>query len=31
MGWEGTNWFYLVLDRDEKRAVVNVVMNLRVP
>jgi hypothetical protein len=31
IGWEGVNWIYLAQDRDQWRAVVNTVMNLRVP
>jgi hypothetical protein len=31
MGWEGVNWIQLARDRDLWRAVVNMVMNLRVP
>jgi hypothetical protein len=30
-GWEGVNWIDLAHDRDRWRAVVNAVMNLRVP
>jgi hypothetical protein len=29
--WEGVDWMHLVQDRDQWRAVVNMVMNLRVP
>jgi hypothetical protein len=29
--WEGVNWIHLAQDRDQWRAVVNTVMNLRVP
>jgi hypothetical protein len=29
--WEGVNWIHLAQDRDHWRAVVNTVMNLRVP
>jgi hypothetical protein len=31
IGWEGVNWIHLVQDRDQWRAVVNTIMNLRVP
>jgi len=31
VAWEGVNWMHLVEDRDYWRAVVNTVMNLRVP
>jgi hypothetical protein len=31
MGWEGVDWIRLAQDRDQGRAVVNRVMNLRVP
>jgi hypothetical protein len=30
-GWEGVYWIYLAQDRGRWRAVVNTVMNLRVP
>jgi hypothetical protein len=31
MGWDGTEWTDLAQDRDQLRALVNTVMNLRVP
>ena len=31
VGWEGMDWIGLAKDRDRWRALVNVVMNLRVP
>jgi hypothetical protein len=31
MGWDGLNWIDLAQDRDQWRALVNMVMNLRVP
>jgi hypothetical protein len=30
-GWDGMDWFDLAHDRDQWRALVNRVMNLRVP
>jgi hypothetical protein len=29
--WDGMDWIYLAEDRDQWRALVNTVMNLRVP
>jgi hypothetical protein len=31
IGWSGRDWIYLAEDRDQCRALVNMVMNLRVP
>jgi hypothetical protein len=31
IGWDGMDWIYLDQDRDQRRALVNTVMNLRVP
>jgi hypothetical protein len=31
IGWGGRDWIYLAQDRDQWRAVVDTVMNLRVP
>jgi hypothetical protein len=30
IGWDGVHWIYVVQDRDQWRALVNTVMNLRV-
>jgi hypothetical protein len=31
IGWDGMDWIYLAQDRDQWRALVNNVMNLRFP
>jgi hypothetical protein len=31
LGWGGMDWIYLAQDRGQWRAVVNTVMNLRIP
>jgi hypothetical protein len=31
IGWDGMNWIDLAQDRDQWKALVNMVMNLRVP
>jgi hypothetical protein len=31
IGWDGMDWIELARDRDQWRAVVNTLMNLRVP
>jgi hypothetical protein len=31
IGWEGVDWMHLTQVRDQWRAVVNTVMNIRVP
>jgi hypothetical protein len=31
IGWDGMNWIDLAQDRDQRRSLVNTVMNLRVP
>jgi hypothetical protein len=31
MGWHGMDWIHLGEDRDQRRALVNIIINLRVP
>jgi hypothetical protein len=31
IGWDGIDWIYLAQNRDQRRALVNTVMNLRIP
>jgi hypothetical protein len=31
IGWDGMDWIYLAQDKDKWRALVNKIMNLRVP
>jgi hypothetical protein len=31
IGWEGVDWIHLAQDRDQGRALVNTVLDLRVP
>jgi hypothetical protein len=31
IGWDGVDWIHLAQDRDQWRALVNTVMNIRVP
>jgi hypothetical protein len=31
IGWDGMDWIYLAQDKDQWRALVNTVMNIRVP
>jgi hypothetical protein len=31
IGWDGVNWMYMAQDRDQWRAHVNTILNLRVP
>jgi hypothetical protein len=31
IGWDGIDWINLEEDRDQRRALVNMIMNLRVP
>jgi hypothetical protein len=31
IGWDGMDWIDLAPDRDQRRALVNTVMNLRIP
>jgi hypothetical protein len=31
LGWDGVDWIHLAQDRDQLRALVNIILNLRVP
>jgi hypothetical protein len=31
IGWDGMDWIYLAQDTDQWRALMNIVMNIRVP
>jgi hypothetical protein len=31
IGWEGVDWMHLAQDRDQWRAAVNIIMNIRLP
>jgi hypothetical protein len=30
-GWDGVDWIHMAQDKDQRRALVNTVLNLRVP